>query len=175
MGGPGRLAEKRLTDIGNMQPIWKYGNGSVGSQALLGIPHLPALRNDEVLAPVSRVWPFETGLAALPSRAERDYLIVHAEMVSVTALDPANCGRGEGCGAGQDDGGPLCEAGRCRGALRHVRCPDMPYARRSGQDRTGGRLDAWGAHQPGCAVPSEPGASSRVALDSEHRYRIEEP
>ena len=39
--GSGHLAEKRLTDVGNMQPIWKlYGNGSVGSQALLGIPHL---------------------------------------------------------------------------------------------------------------------------------------
>jgi hypothetical protein len=80
-GGPGHLAERRLTDIGNMQPIWKlYGNGSVGSQALLGLPHLTALRNDEVLAPVSRVWPFETGLVALPSRANRDYLIVHAEI-----------------------------------------------------------------------------------------------
>ena len=90
MGGPGRLAEKRLTDIGNMQPIWKlYGNGSVGSQALLGIPHLTALRNDEVLAPVSRVWPFETGLVALPSRAERDYLIVHAEIYpSLLSIQP---------------------------------------------------------------------------------------
>ena len=64
-----------------MQPIWKlYGNGSVGSQALLGIPHLSALRNDAELAPVSRVWPFETGLSALPRRQERDYLIVHAEI-----------------------------------------------------------------------------------------------
>ncbi|HEX3745799.1 MAG TPA: hypothetical protein VHW09_17780 [Bryobacteraceae bacterium] len=79
--GSGPLAEKRLTDVGNMQPIWKlYGNGSVGSQALLGIPHLSALRNDAELAPVSRVWPFETGLSALPKRQERDYLIVHAEI-----------------------------------------------------------------------------------------------
>jgi len=79
--GPGRLAEKRFTDIGNMQPIWKlFGNGSVGSQALLGIPHLTALRNDAVLAPVSRVWPFDTGLRELSSRPKRDYLIVHAEI-----------------------------------------------------------------------------------------------
>jgi hypothetical protein len=64
-----------------MQPIWKlFGNGSVGSQALLGIPHLTALRNDSVLSPVSRVWPFETGLGALPSRPKRDFLIVHAEI-----------------------------------------------------------------------------------------------
>ena len=26
------------------------------------------------------MWPFETGLKALPSRQERDYLIVHAEI-----------------------------------------------------------------------------------------------
>ena len=80
-GGPGHLPEKRLTDIGNMQPIWKlYGNGSVGSQALLGIPYLTALRNDPVLASVSRGWPFETGLGALPGRPKRDCLIVHAEI-----------------------------------------------------------------------------------------------
>ena len=64
-----------------MQPIWKlYGNGSVGSQALVGIPHLTALRNDPVLAPVSSVWPFETGLRRLPSRNCRDWLILHAEI-----------------------------------------------------------------------------------------------
>jgi precorrin-8X/cobalt-precorrin-8 methylmutase len=79
-GGPGHLAEKRITDIGNMQPIWKlFGNGSVGSQALVGIPHVMALRNDPGLALVSRVWPYETGLA-LPLREDRDYLIVHAEI-----------------------------------------------------------------------------------------------
>jgi hypothetical protein len=80
-GGPGHLAEYRRTDIGKMQPTWKlFQNGSVGSQALLGIPHLRALRNDAVLSPVSRVWPFETGLFVLPSRQNRDYLIVHAEI-----------------------------------------------------------------------------------------------
>jgi hypothetical protein len=90
-GGPGHLAEKRITDVGNMQPIWKlYGNGSVGSQALLGIPHLSALRNDAVLSPVSRVWPFETGLVAPPSRSKRDYLIVHAEIYpSLLPIQPA--------------------------------------------------------------------------------------
>jgi hypothetical protein len=80
-GGPGQLAEKRLTDTGNMQPVWKlYGNGSVGSQALVGLPHLTGLRSDVVLAPVSRVWPFETGLGALPDRRTRDYLLVYAEI-----------------------------------------------------------------------------------------------
>jgi precorrin-8X/cobalt-precorrin-8 methylmutase len=90
-GRPGLLAEKRLTDIGNMQPIWKlYGNGCVGSQALLGIPHLTALHNDAVLSPISRVWPFETGLGTLAGRPQRDYLIVHAEIYpSLLRIQPA--------------------------------------------------------------------------------------
>jgi hypothetical protein len=88
-GGSGPLAEKRITDVGSMQPIWKlYGNGSVGSQALLGIPHLAALRNDPALAPVSSVWPFETGLRRLPSRNCRDWLVLHAEVYpSLVALE----------------------------------------------------------------------------------------
>ena len=80
-GPGGHLAERRLTDVGNMQPIWKlYGNGSVGSQALVGIPHVAALRNHPGLATVSRVWPFETGLVRLPNREDRDCLIVLAEI-----------------------------------------------------------------------------------------------
>ena len=76
-----------------------FQNGSVGSQALLGIPHLAALRNEAVLSPVSRVWPFETGLGALPSRPKRDYLIVHAEIyASLLPLLPA---AGEGKDAAQ--------------------------------------------------------------------------
>jgi hypothetical protein len=107
-GGPERLAQKRLTDIGNMQPIWKlYGNGSVGSQALLGIPHLAALRNDAVLSQSlacgrSRL-AWMRCLAAkmrLPDRPRGDKLVV--------AADPARRRGGEGCSAGQDDDGPLC-------------------------------------------------------------------
>ena len=80
-GPRGPLAEKRITDVGNMQPIWKlFGNGSVGSQTLLGIPHLTALRNDPELAALSRVWPFETGLRRLPNRDNRNWLILHAEI-----------------------------------------------------------------------------------------------
>ena len=85
------LAENRLTDVGNMQPIWKlFGNGSVGSQALLGIPAVAALRNDPVLAAVSSVWPFETGLVPLPERQQRAYLILHAEIYpSLLQPEPA--------------------------------------------------------------------------------------
>lgn len=56
--------------------VWQLsGAGSVGSQALLGLPIVRALRFDERLVDVSRVWPFETGFA-LP----RDVQVVHAEI-----------------------------------------------------------------------------------------------
>jgi hypothetical protein len=54
------LAERRLVEqrIRTTQPCWKiYGNGAVGSQALLGIPIVAALRDE---FPESRAWPFET-------------------------------------------------------------------------------------------------------------------
>ena len=64
-----------------MQPVWKlFYPGCVGSQTLLGIPYLLELRTDPALAPVSRVWPFEIGLGALPNRSHRDYLVLHAEI-----------------------------------------------------------------------------------------------
>lgn len=87
------LARLRLTDarVRGPQPVWNlYGVGSVGSQALLGIPRVLALRDDPVLAPVSCVWPFETG-PALPERCE-GARIVHAEiypsLVRLPALPP---------------------------------------------------------------------------------------
>jgi hypothetical protein len=62
----GGLDEKRLIDrwmIG-AQPCWKLAyTGSVGSQALTGIPVVRALRDDPRWAGRARVWPFETGLA----------------------------------------------------------------------------------------------------------------
>jgi hypothetical protein len=54
------LAERRTVEhrVRGPQPCWKlYGNGAVGSQALLGIPVVDALRR---AFPESRVWPFET-------------------------------------------------------------------------------------------------------------------
>jgi hypothetical protein len=63
-----RETEKRL----RVQSPWKlWGNGSVGSQALLGIPRLASLRDDPALSGVSRVWPFE------PVDGAR---VVHAEI-----------------------------------------------------------------------------------------------
>jgi hypothetical protein len=58
-------AERRLCEIRtpSSQPVWKLaGIGSVGSQAMTGIPRVWALRRDPRLATVTHIWPFETGL-----------------------------------------------------------------------------------------------------------------
>lgn len=71
------MAERRLPGT---QDSWKlYGKGSVGSQALVGIPRVVALRDDVALAPVSRVWPFETGFTA-PITLKNGPFILHAEI-----------------------------------------------------------------------------------------------
>ncbi|MFW5995609.1 MAG: hypothetical protein ACOCRN_05805 [Spirochaetia bacterium] len=66
-----RSAEKRESRNG-IQSIWKlYGPASVGSQALLGIPRVHALRASPALERSTRVWPFETGFSidCLPGEA----------------------------------------------------------------------------------------------------------
>lgn len=84
------LHEFRLTEIATRGPkaTWQlFYNGSVGSQVLLGLPRLAALCADPQLAPVSQVWPFETG-PQLPPRADGHARIVHAEIYpSLVAVD----------------------------------------------------------------------------------------
>lgn len=87
--GDARLAERRLCEayLPSTQPCWKlYTTGSVGGQALTGIPVKRSLRDDPVLAPHTLVWPFETGLAArLPDHCR----IVLAEVYpSILAVHP---------------------------------------------------------------------------------------
>ena len=63
-----RPAEKRACErrVPAAQPVWKlFGRGSVGGQALTGIPVLDSLRHDRRLVESCRVWPFETGLRPL--------------------------------------------------------------------------------------------------------------
>jgi hypothetical protein len=63
------LPDRRLCEsyLRSTQPCWKlYTTGSVGSQALMGIPVQVALRDHADLAPVTRIWPFETGLTGSP-------------------------------------------------------------------------------------------------------------
>jgi precorrin-8X/cobalt-precorrin-8 methylmutase len=82
------LAERRLVDlyIPSAQPCWKLlGAGSVGGQALTGIPVVRALRDDPRWRQEAQIWPFESGLAA-PTQAP----IVIAEIYpSLWAVAPA--------------------------------------------------------------------------------------
>jgi len=82
------LAERRLVDlyIPSAQPCWKLlGVGSVGGQALTGIPVARALRDDPRWHRQTKVWPFETGLCAT-----FDARVVLAEVYpSLWAVSPA--------------------------------------------------------------------------------------
>ena len=72
-----RIVEGRLSGV---QETWKlYGAGSVGSQALVGIPYVYKLRRNPDLAHDSRVWPFETGFTSTPSPNHGPF-ILHAEI-----------------------------------------------------------------------------------------------
>lgn len=76
--GTGALERLRLCDrrLRGTQECWKlFGIGSVGSQALTGIPRVRSLRFDPALSGASAVWPFETGFTAA-----FDARIVHAEI-----------------------------------------------------------------------------------------------
>ncbi|MFT5998950.1 MAG: hypothetical protein ACI81P_001406 [Neolewinella sp.] len=75
------LAEKRLVElrVPKMQPGWKLAYvGSVGSQALLGIPRVNVLCfENQKLAKDSRVWPFETKFA---KNLPKGPTVIHAEI-----------------------------------------------------------------------------------------------
>lgn len=60
------IPERRLAEryVRSAQPVWKLtGVGSVGSQAMLGIARLAALRTDPRFAAEIAIWPFETAFA----------------------------------------------------------------------------------------------------------------
>lgn len=79
---PHGLRERRHTETAarGAKATWQlFYNGSVGSQMLLGLPGLASLRFDPDLAPVSAVWPFETG-PRLAARTPDEPRIVHAEI-----------------------------------------------------------------------------------------------
>lgn len=74
-----RIVEQALRDNGHHpHSVWQlYGNGSVGSQSLMGLPRLHHLRNSNEFHQFSIVWPFETGWTC-PSQAA-NLRIVHVE------------------------------------------------------------------------------------------------
>ncbi len=60
------VAEKRQVErlSGKAQAVWKLsGAGAVGSQSLVGIPHLQTLRENPELKSNVAIWPFETAFA----------------------------------------------------------------------------------------------------------------
>lgn len=87
--GPDDLPEFRHTDLAakGAASIWKlYYNGSVGGQAILGIPVVRRLRDSR--GPALRVWPFETGFKAL-SEADLDGVEAVLAEVYPSLLKPA--------------------------------------------------------------------------------------
>jgi precorrin-8X/cobalt-precorrin-8 methylmutase len=85
----GGLPERRVVDlhIPSAQPCWKLlGAGSVGGQALTGIPVVRALRDDPRWIDRARIWPFETGLQA----PEQGAVVIAEVYPSLWAVSPAN-------------------------------------------------------------------------------------
>jgi hypothetical protein len=84
--GPGDLPEFRHTELAikGSSPVWKlYYQGSVGGQAILGIPvvrRLKLARGDGF-----RIWPFETGWKAL-AEADLDGVDALAAEVNASAI-----------------------------------------------------------------------------------------
>jgi hypothetical protein len=76
-----RLTERRLRAEGRRPfSVWQAAYaGSVGSQALLGIPVVARLCADEALVDRSSIWPFMTGFTDDPTGGEPDR-VVHAEI-----------------------------------------------------------------------------------------------
>jgi hypothetical protein len=80
---------KTETEISGPQSCWKlFTAGSVGGQALIGIPYVNRLLHDPALRPFSKVWPFETSCLA-PKREAGTPSIIHAEIYpSLTKIVP---------------------------------------------------------------------------------------
>ncbi len=79
--GPGDLPELRHAELAakGASSIWKtYYNGSVGGQAILGMP--AARRIKLARGDAARVWPFETGFKALTEADLEGVLVVLAEV-----------------------------------------------------------------------------------------------
>jgi len=77
---------------GLKSPWQLLGAGAVGSQALVGIPWLARLRDDEAVASVSSVWPFEGGIGAPFWPPAGQGFVLHSEiypsLVPPSPLEP---------------------------------------------------------------------------------------
>jgi hypothetical protein len=101
--GPDDLPEFRHADVAakGAASIWKlYYNGSVGGQAIVGIP--AARRLKDARGDAARVWPFETGFKALTEADLEGVQVVIAEVypslvkagpAPARSRTPPRCGR----------------------------------------------------------------------------------
>ena len=147
----GLLPERRIGEryISGPQPVWKLsGAGSVGSQALTGIPAVRLLRRDRRLKDLCRVWPFETGLVPLDEAATRRHPVVLAEIYPslVTPLakgevvkDALQVQAIAGFFAHRDDSGAL--------AAMFAGAPDLSHEERAAVEREEGWV--LGVDRPG--------------------------
>ncbi len=74
----------------NPKTVWQLAySGAVGSQSMLGIPVVRAIRE---AAPESRIWPFETGLADFSQNTPTDAKMILAEVYPSTVKVAQNPG-----------------------------------------------------------------------------------
>ena len=146
--GPDDLAERRQCDhrVPSAQPVWKLaGIGSVGSQALTGIPRVWQIRRDPRIALACHIWPFETGLRHDP-RPAIILAEVYPSLVAPRRLPgkPKDAGQVAAIGrrfAELDDAGQL-------GRL-FAGDPDLPPEERASVERE----EAWILGITGAAAP----------------------
>ncbi len=88
--GPGDLPEFRHADLAaaGAASVWKtYYNGSVGGQAIMGIPVVRRLK--DARGDAARVWPFETGFKAITEADLAGVDVVFAEVYPSMIKAPA--------------------------------------------------------------------------------------
>ncbi len=86
-----RIAERRLANRGVSTPtVWQlHGELAAGGRALLGMPLVRALAERSGLAKRVRLWPFETGVTEIPTRASYDAVVIGEVWPWSYELDPA--------------------------------------------------------------------------------------
>jgi precorrin-8X/cobalt-precorrin-8 methylmutase len=84
-----RIVERRLKQQGRHPfSVWQLlGAGSVGSQALTGIPVVHRLRHHPDLRMRARVWPFETGFTTDPTAHHADAIVIAEVWPSAISFD----------------------------------------------------------------------------------------
>jgi hypothetical protein len=85
-----RIAEQRLASRGVSTPtVWQlHGPLAAGGRALLGMPLVRELAERSGLAKRIRLWPFETGCNATPTRASDDAVVLGEVWPWSYELDP---------------------------------------------------------------------------------------